>query len=374
MPHAFVLMPFDEGSTALYTDFIRPVLEEKGLTVARADDIESNRNILRDVIEGIDKCDLVVAELTGNNPNVLYELGLAHALRKPVLHLTQNIDDVPFDLRSYRMIEYSRDFSKIGEAKEKLGSNARAFSDGRSSFGNPVTDFYVAPASRSVERDPTSLGTQRSDQRSGEEHHNLAGSYREPRDQDVDLGFLDFWIAVNEGYGRAGEVAREVEGLLVGLSDHMQDATDEFERLNANPNASTPNAAIAVCRRLAGRFQSFKVEVRKANGIFAETLDNTEDSLERLVAFQVEQCDSPDVIQELDGLRTIRDTVYSTYRSVLGFADSMDRLPRVERRPLNREVNVTSVDTRVMAGYLDRIYGSISRAIRAAENVTDAGQ
>ena len=373
MPYAFILMPFDEGSTALYTDFIRPVLAKEGFTVARADDIESNRNILRDVIEGIDKSDLVVAELTGNNPNVLYELGLAHALRKPVLHLTQNIDDVPFDLRSYRMIEYSRDFSKIGEAKEKLGSNARAFSNGRSQFGNPVTDFYGAPAYRPIEQERTSPGTERSGQRSGKEHDNLAGSHGEHRDQDVDLGFLDHWIAVNEGYGRAGEVAREVEGLLVSLSGHMQDATDEFERLNANPDASTPNAAVAVCRRLAGKFQSFKVEVRKANEVFAKTLDNTEDSLERLVAFQVEQSDSPDVIEELDGLRAFRDIVYNTHRNVLGFADSMDRLPRDERR-LNREINVTSVDIRVMAGYLDRIYGSISRAIRAAEDATNAGQ
>ena len=142
MPYAFVLMSFDEYSTALYTDFIRPELESQGFEVARADDIgdENNRNILRDVIDGIAKCDLVIAELTGNNPNVLYELGLAHALRKPVLHLTQNLDEVPFDLRSYRMIEYSRDFSKIGEAKEKLISNAKAFSDGRSLFGNPITD------------------------------------------------------------------------------------------------------------------------------------------------------------------------------------------------------------------------------------------
>ena len=127
MANAFVLMPFDEDFTALYTDFIRPVLQQHGFVVERADDIENNRNILRDVITGINNCDLVVAELTGNNPNVLYELGLAHALRKPVIHLTQSLDELPFDLRSYRMVEYSRDFSKIGAAKDKLASSATAF-------------------------------------------------------------------------------------------------------------------------------------------------------------------------------------------------------------------------------------------------------
>ena len=95
MPNAFVLMSFDNDFEALYTDFIRPVLEECGFAVERADDIENHQNILRDIIEAIDRSDLVIAELTGNNPNVLYELGLAHALKKPVIHLTQALEEVP---------------------------------------------------------------------------------------------------------------------------------------------------------------------------------------------------------------------------------------------------------------------------------------
>ena len=145
MHNAFVLMSFDDDFEVLYTDFIRPVLQECGFDVKRADDIENNRNILRDIIEAIDRSDLVIAELTGNNPNVLYELGLAHALKKPVIHLTQALDEVPFDLRSYRILEYGRDFSKIQEAKERLTNIARAYREGRSRFGNPVTDFYGAP-------------------------------------------------------------------------------------------------------------------------------------------------------------------------------------------------------------------------------------
>ena len=85
MATAFVLMPFDDDFKVLYTSFIQPVLEQCGFVVEQAGDIENNRNILRDIISGINNSDLVVADLTGNNPNVLYELGLAHALEKPVI-------------------------------------------------------------------------------------------------------------------------------------------------------------------------------------------------------------------------------------------------------------------------------------------------
>lgn len=367
MLYAFVLMSFDEYSTALYTDFIRPELESQGFEVARADDIgdENNRNILRDVIDGIAKCDLVIAELTGNNPNVLYELGLAHALRKPVLHLTQNLDEVPFDLRSYRMIEYSRDFSKIGEAKEKLISNAKAFSDGRSLFGNPITDFYSGPTPQETGGSAVPPRFSTGDRGPIEAIEDSATSLGELGDHEGDLGFLDHLVTINEGYGRAGEVAGEIAGSMEGLTNYMTEATTELQRITANRNASSPNAAITLCRRLARRFESFNGDIRTANATFAETIDNTEDSLEHLVAFQIAQSDSPDVVEALDELGNLRYTVFQTRSSILGFADAIDELPRVERL-LNRQMNNTSIEIRAMAGHLDRIYGSISRAIQAA--------
>lgn len=51
--------------------------------------------------------EVLLADLTGKNPNVFYELGLAHAARKPVVLITETLADVPFDLRAIRVIEYS---------------------------------------------------------------------------------------------------------------------------------------------------------------------------------------------------------------------------------------------------------------------------
>ena len=91
-------MPFDKEFEGVYLGFIKPVLTDAGFAVDRADDIESQQNILRDIIEKIDQSNLVIADLTGDNPNVFYELGLAHALRKPVILITQRVADVPFRL------------------------------------------------------------------------------------------------------------------------------------------------------------------------------------------------------------------------------------------------------------------------------------
>ena len=83
----------------------------------RADDIRAHQNILKDIISALAESALIVADLTGSNPNVYYELGLAHAFRKRVILLTQQVDDLPFDLRSYRVIPYSTYFAEVAKAK-----------------------------------------------------------------------------------------------------------------------------------------------------------------------------------------------------------------------------------------------------------------
>ena len=66
----------------------------------------------------------------GTSSNVFYELGLAHALKKPVILITQSISDVPFDLKSYRLLEYSTHFGRIEIAKERLNHYADGFARG----------------------------------------------------------------------------------------------------------------------------------------------------------------------------------------------------------------------------------------------------
>jgi hypothetical protein len=138
---AFVIMPFDDEFTAVYTDLLVSTLEEVGYTVSRADSFFDQENIMSTVIRCIAESDLIVAELTKTNPNVYYELGIAHALRKNVILITKYLNTLPFDLRSYRIIEYSTEFDKVDDFKSQLETIAIGAVKETIIFRNPVTDF-----------------------------------------------------------------------------------------------------------------------------------------------------------------------------------------------------------------------------------------
>jgi hypothetical protein len=112
IPDLFVLMPFAPAMKPLYDDHIAPVAARVGLSVARADDFFTTAAIISDIWSAIATARVIVADCTARNPNVFYEIGLAHAIGKPVVLITAKGDDVPFDLRHLRYIQY--DFTPRG--------------------------------------------------------------------------------------------------------------------------------------------------------------------------------------------------------------------------------------------------------------------
>lgn len=103
----FVMMPFVDPLGSYYASIYEPAIKKAGIKAVRADtDIFGTGKIIDQIWSGISNARVLVAELTGRNPNVLYELGLAHASRKPVVLVSSNEQDVPFDVRHVRVIYY----------------------------------------------------------------------------------------------------------------------------------------------------------------------------------------------------------------------------------------------------------------------------
>ena len=102
----FVISPFGGWHDDYFNEIFCPSIKAAGLDPARADDLFRSSNIVHDIWHLVSTSRVLLADLTGKNPNVFYELGLAHAARKPVLLLTQTLEDVPFDLQSLRIITY----------------------------------------------------------------------------------------------------------------------------------------------------------------------------------------------------------------------------------------------------------------------------
>jgi hypothetical protein len=102
----FVMMPFGHWYDIYYKEIYIPAIKEAGYEPVRADELFSSGSVVEQIWEQIDKAKVLLADLTGKNANVFYELGLAHASRKPVVFTSGVLEDVPFDLRHLRVIIY----------------------------------------------------------------------------------------------------------------------------------------------------------------------------------------------------------------------------------------------------------------------------
>jgi hypothetical protein len=102
-----VLMPFASEIKPVYEDHMKAVAAKLGMSISRADDFFTSERIMDEIWTAMLNATILIADCTHRNPNVFYEIGLAHAIGKPTILMTQDADDVPFDLRHRRYIEYA---------------------------------------------------------------------------------------------------------------------------------------------------------------------------------------------------------------------------------------------------------------------------
>jgi len=100
---------------------IRPAVKECGYRATRADEIAEPGLITRQVIQRILDDPLVIADLTGQNPNVFYELAIRHAIQKPLVQLIQKGEPIPFDVAPTRTIFLDHtDLDSVDDAKREI--------------------------------------------------------------------------------------------------------------------------------------------------------------------------------------------------------------------------------------------------------------
>lgn len=116
----FIIMPFGDWFDYYYETIYHPAIEAAGLKPRRADDLYRPSAIVHDIWALTQQAKVVLADLSGKNPNVFYELGLAHAIAKPAILVTESMEDVPFDLRALRVLVYDKNQPDWGD---KLKSN-----------------------------------------------------------------------------------------------------------------------------------------------------------------------------------------------------------------------------------------------------------
>lgn len=123
----FIITPISETGSDIRREaegvidaVINPVLKELNFDVEVAHRISESGSITKQIIRRIINSDLVIANLTGLNPNVMYELAIRHAARKPVIQLIDKDMILPFDINDERTIFYKNDMLGVVELKQKL--------------------------------------------------------------------------------------------------------------------------------------------------------------------------------------------------------------------------------------------------------------
>lgn len=110
-----------QRSDKLMNYLVKPVCCDLGYDLVRADLIDDNTKISEDIFKHLDEDELVIADITGNNPNVFLEIGYRYAKDLPVILICHSSDfDSPFDVQDVRTCSYDFDIAKGDCFKEKL--------------------------------------------------------------------------------------------------------------------------------------------------------------------------------------------------------------------------------------------------------------
>jgi hypothetical protein len=175
----FVLMPFKAKLETVYSKHMKRLAEELGLRMLRADELFSPRPFMAKVWDGICAANVILADCTEKNPNVFYEIGIAHTVGKKVVLITRSDKDIPSDIKHFDYIHYNYD----PEGVEALIARLRTY-----------LDAHFSSAARN------------------EAYDRVAGSFSEPQRDDtvgrtircsgVVTGLrpgLNLWLAVEVG-------------------------------------------------------------------------------------------------------------------------------------------------------------------------------
>lgn len=135
MKKCFVVSPIGQDGSEirsnadkLFKYVIKPVCEDCDFDAIRVDQLNDVNSITQTILEQLDSADLVIADMTGHNPNVFYEMGYRSRAKKPMIHLKKKGESLPFDVNTIRTLEYDlTDLDSVDEVKNRLKKTIESF-------------------------------------------------------------------------------------------------------------------------------------------------------------------------------------------------------------------------------------------------------
>ena len=193
-PTCFVMTPFKEPFDSLYRKVLAPAIVHGGLKSVRGDEIHGTGLVLAQLWDAIKGATLCVADISEPNANVMYELGLAHAFGKSVVLVTRKIKKTPFDLKTFRLVDYN---TAIPGWEVELSN--RLVSEIASAVRDPAANSQISSQAGAVLAVAVDAAQKKEDFLSFFGRDSLATSYKAvfldaqlPRVQECSRHFRDF--------------------------------------------------------------------------------------------------------------------------------------------------------------------------------------
>ena len=353
---AFVIMPYQPPFQGVYDDLIRAALTNAGFEVTRAAEVTTSAAIMSTVIRGIKESCVIVADLTDGNPNVYYEMGIAHALHKPVIYLAQSIDELPFDIKAYRVIHYTRDYAMMKTAEKELTEVAKGVFDGSTLFGNPFSDQERRDVVPMCSEDPAS------DSRGGDDD-------RSP-DPDEPPGILDHHATMEEGFEDLRKSTEAIGVETTKMSDKMRTIVDQINETQGDQGYRPDQARQqrTLVRLLAQEMNSYALFLSTENDNFSEATERTRPALEAtLSAIEPTTDDDVEALHEfLSTLDEAEQPIVEFQQSSTEIASTIGELPDMERS-FRRARDHVVAQLRRLAGNIEQIISMTARAREIAQ-------
>ena len=135
MKKCFAVSPIGEEGSEIRSNadkffkyIIKPVCEACDFEAIRVDQLNDANSITQTIIEHLENADLVIADISGHNPNVFYEIGYRTRTKKPIIHLKAKAEKLPFDINTIRTFDYDlTDLDSVEDVKERLTQTIKSF-------------------------------------------------------------------------------------------------------------------------------------------------------------------------------------------------------------------------------------------------------
>ena len=222
-PFVFVLMPFKDDFDDTYNLGIRAACKEAGTYCERVDEQIYTENMMDRVYNQIAKADIIIADTSGRNPNVFYELGYAHALGKRTILLIRSGEDIPFDVKHSPHVIYKT----IASLKNDLKKRIRFFLKNPESqhlVSNDALEYFVNGVSI---RTSASVEVKRAefDRDQREARFAMDLNILNTGDKSLEISKLRFGLVFPKALGRPEQYAHFAS---LPNETYMVNLTDEF--------------------------------------------------------------------------------------------------------------------------------------------------